>query len=352
MQSSSSSDGSDYLGYVLVLFRVVSRHDEKREYYSAYVQYLECLQVFQLAAHSPKITDLKRTMLNDKLIEIRHRADKIKEQVDAAERIRPSAVVRCERDPTSSQAWMELGNVVIRGQEVYIGGESFTKQQCLMRAIYLNPRNGAAWNELGTALARDETCKFGDREFSKAECFVKCLSIAPRDHAAWFNLGNNIKPGVVLRVGKAAFTQAECFGLSCRLKPDFAKGWKHLGCALGPESIVTVESRQYTKQQCLQRAVHLELTNGEFWLALSDTVADDGRSTVRVDYCDYTKQQLIARAGQLGASIVQGALVQKKQRKPKYLRSNGNDVDNAVQDHSSNDEGGRGTQRVKFQLPS
>lgn len=66
-------------------------------------------------------------------------------------------VYNCEKDDTANAAaWRALGAAVKPMATVLVKGEQLTGQQCLLKALSLDPDDALAWNGLGLSMGGSE----------------------------------------------------------------------------------------------------------------------------------------------------------------------------------------------------
>jgi len=122
-------------------------------------------------------------------------------------------------DPKYVEAWMNLGITLGVGETVQVGSQSYTKEQCYLQALTLDPKHAETWCNLGVSLGIGETAQVGGQPYSKMQCYVQALTIHPKYAEAWYNLGNCLGLGDWAQVGGQIYTQRQCFFQAQTLDP-------------------------------------------------------------------------------------------------------------------------------------
>eukprot|EP00931_Biecheleriopsis_adriatica_P099893 TRINITY_DN7471_c0_g1_i6.p2 TRINITY_DN7471_c0_g1~~TRINITY_DN7471_c0_g1_i6.p2 ORF type:complete len:115 (-),score=16.92 TRINITY_DN7471_c0_g1_i6:32-376(-) len=79
-----------------------------------------------------------------------------------------------------AEAWHNLG--VVGGGEV--GGRQYSKKDCYLEALRIDPRFADAWNGLGVVGGGE----VGGRQYSRKDCYLEALRIEPGYAEAQRNL--------------------------------------------------------------------------------------------------------------------------------------------------------------------
>ena len=114
-----------------------------------------------------------------------------------------------------------------------VGSQCFTKQQCYVQAVTLNPQDVDAWKDLGRSLRSGDSVQVGSQYFTNQQCFVQALTFSPKDADAWKHLGRSLRSGEAAQVGSQCFTKQQCYVQALTLNPKDADAWNNLGAALG-----------------------------------------------------------------------------------------------------------------------
>ena len=60
-------------------------------------------------------------------------------------------------------------------ETVTVGGDAFTKRDCYLKALELNPNNKLLWNSLGVIIGAGEKVDVAGQSYTMQDCFRKAL---------------------------------------------------------------------------------------------------------------------------------------------------------------------------------
>jgi len=183
----------------------------------------------------------------------------------------------------------KLGWIKMRTLPTYLQGRPegyiFTKQQCCVEALKLDPKCVEAWTNLGVSLGVGETAQIGSQShtkhtcyieavksdswgtvqvgspsYTKEQCYVYALTLDPKYADAWYNLGLSLHLGETAQVGGQPYSGKQCYVQVLTLDPKYADAWYNLGNCLGLGEWAQIGGQIYTQRQCFIQAQVLEPT--------------------------------------------------------------------------------------------
>lgn len=186
----------------------------------------------------------------------------------------------------NGKAWRELA--LDGGGRVW--GYSYTKKECYIRCLELDPECASAWHNLGvqcggrlagrecsskecyscSLVCDPEVARGGPKvwrdiqgrgrvagkDYTPKECYVRSLELDPKCALAWNSLG--VEGGG--RIGTANYTTKQCFAKSIDLNLRNARAWNNLGTEGGGQVTVADGPRTFSQKECYIRALELDPT--------------------------------------------------------------------------------------------
>ena len=167
-----------------------------------------------------------------------------------------------EIDPANGLTWANLGSVLDAGAEITVNAETYTKQTCYIRALELVPDHSGIWNNLGTSIAAGEKVSVSGVMYSRIDCLVRSLEIDPANGLAWANLGNTMAADADITVNAETYTKQTCYIRALELVPDRFDIWNNLGNTVAAGEKVSVSGVMYSRIDCLVRSLEVDPANG------------------------------------------------------------------------------------------
>jgi len=211
----------------------------------------------------------------------------------------------------NGKAWLELA--LDGGGRVW--GYTYTKKECYIRSLELDPECASAWHNLGVQCGG----RLGGRDFSTRECYACSLVCDPSCSGPkqWGNMRSQCKGQVA---GKE-YTPQECYIRSLELDPNCALAWNSLGvegggrvCPVGQgpslnSGVDTARSEtarrasgvDYNKRQCYVRSIELDPQCSRAWNNLG--AEGGGRVSLPEGKLEFTQKQCYVRALELDPNL-------------------------------------------------
>lgn len=178
--------------------------------------------------------------------------------------------------------WHNLGTV--GGGTV--NGHRYTAADCYVKAIEFakvqNAATGEIWNNLGAMCT--STVEVRGRHYTKCDCFLQALGLNPHDAIAWFNIA--IHGGIV--GGDRPREPRQCYGEALSLNPGLHQAWSNLGILGGG----TVRGTELDAKDCFARALDHDPKSVYAWNGLG--VVGGGL----IGGCQYGAKECFERAAE------------------------------------------------------
>ena len=87
--------------------------------------------------------------------------------------------------PEEDRIWFNLAHTIPLGSEVPILGGSFSRQECTVRALEINPSECLYWTLLGSTIPSGGSVYVSGKPYTQTGCFNKPLEAEPE----WDQLG-------------------------------------------------------------------------------------------------------------------------------------------------------------------
>ena len=172
-------------------------------------------------------------------------------------------------DPKNAKSWFNYGTSLGLGETAQVRGQTYTEQQCYVQALTWGSSIAGAWTNLGATLGLGETAQVwgqsytkvqeaalvGSQCFTKQQCYVHSLTLNPECTNAWYNLAIILDRGETLQVGRQSYTKQRCFAQALTLDPKIAEIWVHLGSCLGLGEWAQVGNQPYTNTSIITKSV-------------------------------------------------------------------------------------------------
>jgi hypothetical protein len=199
------------------------------------------------------------------------------------------------RGPSLFLNWKELALMLTDSETAQVSGvgTTFTKKQCLERALEQNPDDCALWQTLSRLMgAPTETVHVAGKSVSKKDCLLKAMKDR-NQFQDWLVLLSLVQPGEELMQNNVKVTRRSLLFDCLASNPAQPSLWLELGKSMPSAEFVMVGTRRCSKKDCLLEALQ---DAGKFteWLALSALF--DPAETVTVNGKTFTKKSLLCEA--------------------------------------------------------
>lgn len=192
----------------------------------------------------------------------------------------------------TAAAWWAAGRSMLPGDTALVNGRQYSKRECYLAALRVDPHFSLAWSSLGATLVDpSDTAAVAGRLYSRKDCCLEAVRMDVTQAQAWFNLGAamSTRDAPILAAGRA-WTRSECLAESLRMDPE-ANGiaWYLLG-----ESLLAPARRSSNREG---------EGRGEATAAASTTAVNPPTATWRIRDQDYRAVDCFVRAVSIDASI-------------------------------------------------
>ena len=201
-------------------------------------------------------------------------------------------VQACQHNLRSPSAWWNVARIMKKNDPsdtITISNVQFTKIECLLKALELDPDFEPSWHSLGVLLPESKAVVMvHDEQFNKVDCFVQCLERSPQFALAWFNLGCALMGGGAATgaqdnscvIAGEKITDRVAFVKALQIDTNMSGAWCNLGSTLAQGEEVEVNEVKMTERDCFSKAVALKPTMPQAWLNLSVAMAADEVRTI------------------------------------------------------------------------
>jgi tetratricopeptide (TPR) repeat protein len=174
--------------------------------------------------------------------------------------------------------------------------KTFTRQQCFVEVIKLDPENAEAFLNLALMMHPNPTRQNGQvslnvngeqSTFSRRECLIRAIELGAQNTQAFFNLGGVLKQHeeVTLTLGviEHTFTKQQCYVETLKLDYNHSKAFYNLGVILDPNPVhsdgkVTItlggEEHTFNKLQCYIETLRRDSNHARAFFNLGDMLAE------------------------------------------------------------------------------
>lgn len=162
-------------------------------------------------------------------------------------------------DGQHSGAWNNLGTCIAPGSYATVGGcEVVSKLDCFVKAVTLDPTNFCAWNNLGGVVGVHGAFVNGQR-FSRCECVLRSIAINPQQMEPWVNLATSLPPDDDDGAHPHTYSKRHCLETALGIDPSRSDVWGMLGehLLVLPPSTAVVAGVVVDRRHCLERALEL-----------------------------------------------------------------------------------------------
>ena len=197
-------------------------------------------------------------------------------------------------DASDRYAWEKLGDDTKAGETVTVNGTLYTKQQCYVQALKIDPEYGSVWDSLGQTIESGETVEVDGTPYTQRECYLQAVKFYPGATYPWMRLANAMEAGEAVTVNGTVYTKQKCYVEAVDIDPQFSSAWYRLGQTVKSGDTVAVNGTAYTQQQCYAQALKADPEYGFVWDSLGQTI--ESGETVEVDGTSYTKRECYLQA--------------------------------------------------------
>ena len=197
--------------------------------------------------------------------------------------------------PEFADAWVNLGSSLAPGEEITIGDAGkLTAKGCYIKALEINGTVAQGWCRLAMAMDQVGIVTISDVKFTKKECLINAVQMDPKYYVAWFKLGNTLNPdGETVNVGAEKLTAKQCYIKALELIETVSNIWYNLAASMSQGEELTIRGSKYQQHHCLVKVQSLEMDvkDAEAWvtmgsmLVMKDQVTTIGGDTFTQKQC-------------------------------------------------------------------
>jgi tetratricopeptide (TPR) repeat protein len=195
---------------------------------------------------------------------------------------------------------------------VEVKGKKYTKRDCYIKALTLNPQMHAVWYNLGVELGQDldrDKITVDGKEYNRLDCLIRSVEVQPKASLSWYNLGTMItdyperfgKDASVIVKGQKV-SQTQCYANALNNDNRIANGWNNLGTSIphhGKNKFAIVDGVKYTRKACFIEELENNPKHGSAWYNLA-TELETGKHFAKISDVKYTRRQCLINAIKYG----------------------------------------------------
>lgn len=202
-------------------------------------------------------------------------------------------------DPEDSSAWTTLGEEMRSHDRVPVGNQDYSRRECHVRALELDPNNARGWRNLAEdILWSGDLVPVAGKDYSATECAIKAVSLDLQDEQAWRTLGTVLDKGKTAIVLGKRYSFENCWlraaVIAAEKFPHSYRVWYWLGDNLKGNKKVVVDGETMTRRACFLRAIEHGATSRQAWLHLAKDLVSSEK--VAVNGHNYSRQDCLRSA--------------------------------------------------------